>query len=80
MRVLLKIVDEPANELPEKTVQLSRIPVLGEYIRSGDEWYQVKRVVHRADAAETAAELYTVSIADPTREPLRLSEWLEPAP
>jgi len=81
MKVQMHIVDEPTNEIPEKTVELPRVPVLGEYVRDPENWYQVKRVVHHtATADDVAAELYVVSIVDPTREPLRLSEWLEPAP
>lgn len=80
MQCVLKIVDEPTKEIQEKSVDLTRVPVLGEYLRAGEDWYQVKRVVHRCDGSEAAAELYGISAVDPTREALRLSEWLEPAP
>lgn len=80
MQCLMTIVDHPLNELPQRTVALSRVPVLGEYVRDGENWYQVKRVVHHQTGDTVDAELFTISIVDPTREPLRLSEWLEPAP
>ena len=80
MRCRMKVVDEPINEPSEQTVEVSRVPVLGEYVRSDEDWYQVKRVVHLANGGGADAELFVVSIVDPAREPLRLSEWLEPSP
>lgn len=80
MQATMKMIKEPADDVHEQTVEVSRLPVLGEYLRSGSEWYQVKRVAHLTNHQDVAGELYVVPIVDPTRDPLTLYEWLEPAP
>lgn len=52
----------------------------GEYVRDGSKWYQIKRVVHHTDNGASSADLFAITIVDPTRNPLTMSEWLEPAP
>lgn len=80
MQALLKIVDGPEGDVRERTVEVSRLPVLGEYVREGADWFEVKRVAHLAHDDNLAGELYAIPIVDPTRERLNLYEWLEPAP
>lgn len=80
MECLIKIVDDPGLEIRERTVLLGRIPILGEYVCVDDEWFEIKRVVHQAGERQPAATLFSVTSVDPTDEPLRLSEWMEPAP
>lgn len=81
MDVALRIVDEPGSTVRHGTIDVSRLPVLGEYIRDREDWYEVKRVVHTAGMDEgIAGEIYVIPVVDPAREPLRLSEWMASAP
>lgn len=80
MQAVLTIVSSPGNDVRQQEISLSRLPVLGEYIRSDDEWFEVKRVAHLRGNKNVAGEIYAIPAIDPTREPLRVYEWLEPAP
>lgn len=85
MHVSLRIVHGPQSEPEKRTIDISRIPVLGEYVVDGNDWFEIKRVVHVAHGKpsadeQQAAEVFAVPVVDPTDEPLTLSEWLEPAP
>jgi hypothetical protein len=80
MKILMTLVTGPTDAVGRQTIDLSRVPVLGEYIRRGEEWYEVKRVAHLSDATDVSAEVYVNPIVDPAREPLRLSEWMASAP
>lgn len=80
MKILMTLVKGPMEAIGRQTIDVSRVPVLGEYVRRGEEWYEVKRVAHLSDSTEVAAEVYVIPIVDPAREPLRLSEWLASAP
>lgn len=81
MKVTMHIVETGDQPMLEGSVDLSRLPVLGEYIQRGNDWFQVKRVIHAGDEhASTAGQVYVTPIVDPTREPSMISEWLEPAP
>lgn len=79
MKVTMNIVESPQSDILEGTVDLSRMPMLGEYIQTGNEWFEVKRVVHAGDEhASTAGQVYVIPIVDPTDNRLQISEWLEP--
>ena len=76
----MKVLTGPHGRVVQHAVSLSRLPVFGEYVRQGNEWYQVKRVMHSTDGEGMAGEVYVIPIVDPTRTPLELYEWLEPGP
>lgn len=80
MKATLKVIREPQNEIEEHSIELSRLPVLGEYVFDGDSWFEVKRVVHRTSADIVDGDVYAIPVVDPTHESLTLAEWLEPAP
>lgn len=80
MQVSMKVISGPRAPVAEKTVQLSRLPVLGEYVRHGEDWFQVKRVLHAANLDGPIGEVFVIPVVDPARTPLELYEWLEPAP
>jgi len=81
MNVTMSIVETPEKPILSGTIDASRLPILGEYIQRGNDWFQVKRVVHAGDDhTESAGTVYVIPIVDPTREPSMLSEWLEPGP
>ena len=80
MQVSMKVIEGPEAPVVEETVNLSRLPVFGEYVRHGEDWFQVKRVLHSSDGNGSAGEVFVIPIVDPTRTPLELYEWLEPAP
>lgn len=81
MQVLMKVIKGPHAPAAEETiVELSRLPVLGEYVRHGEEWFQIKRVLHVSDGEGPPGEVFVIPVVDPTRTPLELYEWLEPAP
>jgi hypothetical protein len=79
VKVLMSIVESPQSDILEGTVDLSRMPVLGEYIQRGNDWFEVKRVIHAGDQhAPAAGQVYVIPIVDPTDNRLTISEWLEP--
>lgn len=79
MQIQMHILTGPQSGIDECRVEVSRLPVLGEYVRHGSEWYEVKRVLH-VDGQDATGEIFAIPIVDPTREPIRLYEWLESAP
>jgi hypothetical protein len=80
MQVLMNVVKGPRAPAADTVVEFSRLPVLGEYVRHGEDWYQIKRVLHVPDGEGPAGEVFVIPVVDPTRTPLELYEWLEPAP
>ncbi|QDU37598.1 hypothetical protein Mal4_19130 [Maioricimonas rarisocia] len=81
MKVTMSILETSEQKPVEGTIDVSRLPVLGEYIQRGNEWFQVKRVVHAADDhAPVAGRVFVTPIVDPLRDPFTMSEWLEMAP